>query len=60
LFLADSLEITSPLLYDLEADIGETTNVAAENSEVVAKLMALIDFARTDIGDFDRIGMNAR
>lgn len=56
----DFLDITPPLLYDLEADIGETTNVAAENPEVEAELMTLIDFARTDIDDFDRIGVNAR
>jgi arylsulfatase A-like enzyme len=40
-----------PFLYDLEADIGETTNVAAKHPEVVKRLMALIEEARRDLGD---------
>ena len=35
-------------------------SIAAEGLEVVAELMRPIDFVRTDIGDFDRIGVNAR
>ena len=56
----DYIPITEPLLYDLENDIGETTNVAGANPEVVAQLMLLIQAARTDIGDFNQIGVNAR
>ena len=56
----DYFLITDPLLYDLENDIGETTNVADANPDVVAELMQLIQFARTDIGDFNQIGANAR
>jgi hypothetical protein len=41
----------APLLYDLEADVGETTNVAAQHPDVVKRLMALIDEARRDLGD---------
>jgi hypothetical protein len=38
-------------LYDLDRDIGETTDVAAAHPEVVARLMALIEQARDDLGD---------
>jgi len=38
----------SPLeLYDLESDIGETQNVAAQHPEVVQELEAILDTART-------------
>jgi arylsulfatase A-like enzyme len=38
-------------LYDLENDVGETTNVADEHSDVVARLKRLADEARTHLGD---------
>jgi arylsulfatase A-like enzyme len=38
-------------LYDLNSDIGETRNVASQNPEVVAKLKALADKAREELGD---------
>lgn len=38
-------------LYDLRADPGETTDVAAAHPEVVARLQALADAARQDLGD---------
>ncbi|MBI5384289.1 MAG: sulfatase [Verrucomicrobia bacterium] len=38
-------------LYDLDADIGEKTNVADKNPEVVARLLALAEKAREDLGD---------
>jgi arylsulfatase A-like enzyme len=42
------LEVGAPLeLYDLATDIGETTNVAAANPEVVAKIEAYLQTART-------------
>ena len=47
-------------LYDLHADIGETTNVADKNRPVVARLEALIETARKDLGDGDRPGANVR
>lgn len=40
-----------PLLYDLVADPGETTNLAADHPDVVARLMALADEMRADLGD---------
>jgi arylsulfatase A-like enzyme len=43
------LAIDKPLeLYDLKTDIGETNNVAAAHSEVVAKIEAYLKTARTD------------
>jgi len=56
----DYFLITQPLLYDLEADIGETTDVSAANPSIVNELMEHINFARTDIGDTNQIGINAR
>jgi arylsulfatase A-like enzyme len=38
-------------LYDLRADIGETTNVYDQHPEVVAELTALIEACREDLGD---------
>lgn len=38
-------------LYDLETDIGEAKNVAAEQPAVVAKLQQLAELARDDLGD---------
>ncbi len=38
-------------LYDLEADPAESTNVHADNPDVVAELDALLDQCRKDIGD---------
>ncbi len=47
-------------LYDLENDIGETMNVAAEHPEVLARLRALAHKARMDLGDYDHTGSGAR
>lgn len=47
-------------LFNLTDDPGETTNVAADNPEVVAALMKRIDRAREELGDMDRVGSGAR
>ena len=49
-------------LYDLEADLGETTNVAARHPEVVERLQALAEGARAELGDRleDRVGIGVR
>ncbi len=38
-------------LYDLDADIGESKNVAAEHPDIVKHLNALADQVRADLGD---------
>lgn len=43
-------------LYDLDADVAETTDVATEHAAVVAELTALVDAARADLGD-ERLGI---
>jgi len=49
-------------LFDLETDIGETTDVAARHPEVVQRLQALAERARVDLGDSitNRKGQNVR
>lgn len=56
----DRIRVKKARLYDLEADIGETTDVAQQNPKVVAKLQKLADWAKNDIGDHDSFGVNAR
>jgi arylsulfatase A-like enzyme len=56
-------QVDVPLaLYDLVADVGETTDVAAAHPEVVARLQALAEKAREDLGDSltGRTGRNLR
>lgn len=49
-------------LYDLETDVGETTNLAESRPEIVVELMPLIEAARADMGDrlTDRPGPGLR
>lgn len=56
----DVERIPEPQLYDLKRDIGETTDVAKDHPEIVERLLGLAQIARTDIGDYNRIGKNAR
>jgi arylsulfatase A len=44
-------EEISLALFNLNDDLGETTNVAAEHPDVVRRLEALADQARSDLGD---------
>ncbi len=48
------------MLFDLEADAGERADVIGEHPDVVARLTALAEAARKDLGDDDRTGRNQR
>ncbi len=52
--------VPSTQLYDLDADIGEKHDVAAGHPDVVERLMDVVEEARRDLGDYDRIGKGAR
>jgi len=52
--------VDEPQLYDLETDVAESRNLAAERPEVVAELMQLVEHAREELGDYNRIGRGAR
>ena len=56
----DSKPLTAHQLYNLKDDIGETTDLSTKHPEKLAELLKLANWARNDIGDFDRIGKNAR
>lgn len=45
------VKITKPELYDLEADVGESKNVAEANPDTVRKLMTIAETAREELGD---------
>jgi arylsulfatase A len=47
-------------LYDLDADIGEAHDVMAEHPDVVARLTALANKARADLGDWHVEGSGQR
>ena len=56
----DRIGFEDPFLVDLENDLGETTNLAAENPQVVERLLGLAESMREDLGDYDRVGNNMR
>lgn len=56
----DGIGVETPMLFDLEADVGEQNDVARKHPEAVRKLLDLAEAARGDIGDYNRIGKNAR
>ena len=57
---ADRIGFAKPFLVDLEKDLGETTDVSAQNPKVVRRLLALAEGMRNDLGDYDRVGKNMR
>ncbi|QXD23090.1 sulfatase [Opitutia bacterium ISCC 51] len=56
----DVIDFSKPLLYNLESDLSETIDVSNQHPAVVKKLLQLVEDARNDIGDIDKIGANAR
>lgn len=57
---ADRVGFAKPFLVDLHDDLGETTNVAEDNPQVVSRLLGLAESMREDLGDYDRVGTNMR
>lgn len=51
---------TTAQLFDMEADIGEKTEIAARHPDVVARMMELAEKARREIGDEGRPGRGIR
>jgi arylsulfatase A-like enzyme len=56
----DRVSFDKPFLVDLVKDLGETTNLAKEQPEVVQRLLDLAEGMRKDLGDFDQVGKNMR
>ena len=58
------LEDTEPVrdyeLYNLANDPSERRDIALENSEKVSELLKVIEKAREEIGDYNRVGKGAR
>jgi arylsulfatase A-like enzyme len=48
------------MLFNLDKDPGETTNVASDHPDVVTSLMKRIEDARTELGDIYQSGSGAR
>jgi arylsulfatase len=57
---ADRIGFDEPFLVDLNIDLGETTNVADRNPQVVERLLTLAEQMRDDLGDYDQVGRNMR
>ena len=47
----ENVRSDAPRLYELRADIGETTDVAAQHPEEVKRLLAFVEQCRDDLGD---------
>ncbi|MDF1714522.1 MAG: sulfatase-like hydrolase/transferase [Akkermansiaceae bacterium] len=56
----DSKPLASHQLFNLKEDVGETTNLAKKHPDKLAELLKLAEWARNDIGDYNRLGKNAR
>jgi arylsulfatase len=52
--------VEQPLLFDLQNDISEQNDLAAEHPDIARKLMQDADKARRELGDYNRIGTGAR
>jgi arylsulfatase len=55
-----STPLATPELYNLDADIAETMDVALKHPEVVDRLLKLLDHCREDLGDGEKPGKNQR
>ena len=58
--LADKMERAELRLFDVQNDMGETREVSGKHPEVVARLMAMAEAAREELGDLGREGTGQR
>ena len=56
----DWIELSEPELFDLERDLGETTNLATQYPEIVEDLLKEINRALIDIGSGEQLGAGVR
>ena len=56
----DSDPFTASALYDLNADISETNDLAAAHPEITEELLALAEQSRTDLGHANTLGRDQR
>ena len=54
------MDVEEGALFDIEADPGETTNVAGRHAEVVERMEALADSIRRELGDMGQPGSGVR
>ncbi len=61
-FTSRNEKMSEPQLYDLDADIGETTDLAKHYPDIVERLSALAEVARESLGDarLGRVGNDIR
>ena len=54
------LDLKEPMLFDLQADIGEKNDVAAQHPDVVKRLLQLANKARNELGSWDKPGYDQK
>ena len=60
LLKAVKVVIKNVLLFDLDTDIAEQHDLAGNRPDVVANLMKEVEWARSELGDYNRIGSGTR
>ncbi|MSU50245.1 MAG: N-acetylgalactosamine-6-sulfatase [Opitutus sp.] len=59
-FMTPAAPRHAPELFDLDADIGETRNLAFDHPGIVRQFIAIAAHAHADIGDREAVGRNSR
>ena len=54
------ITLDTPMLFNLESDVGEKTNVAAQHPEIVGSLLKEADRIRSELGDVGVLGSDQR
>ena len=58
--LGGFLDLETPVLYNLDDDVGETKDVAAQHPEIVQRLLARAQEARVELGDWNVKGRDQK